>query len=345
MVSPAGGGPGGHDRELRAVAAALGGRARADQPLGRLTTYRVGGPAALFVEAGSEDDLLAVRRALAGRAVPVLVLGRGSNLLVADAGFPGVVVHLAGGFGTVDLPAGGTAAGDAAAGGAATGRPDERVVRAGAAVDLPALARRTVEAGLTGLEWAVGVPGSVGGAVRMNAGGHGSDTAAVLRRYRWLDLAGEGGGEDGPGRLALGYRTSTVGPAEVVLWAELGLRPGPVAEGRAALSSIVRWRREHQPGGSNAGSVFANPPGDSAGRLVEAAGLKGFRLGSAAVSAKHANFIQADEGGSADDVRRLVEHVRRVVADRAGVDLRTEVRLVGFPRAENGAMDGTAGAP
>lgn len=332
-MSPAAGGAGGdHRDELRAVAAALGDRARADHPLGRLTTYRVGGPAALFCEAGSEEDLLAVRRALADHPVPVLVLGRGSNLLVADAGFPGLVVHLAGAFAAIDLPAAPAAE--------RVVRTAERVVRAGAAVGLPVLARRTVEAGLTGLEWAVGVPGSVGGAVRMNAGGHGSDTAAVLRRYRWLDLAGEGGGEDGPERLALGYRTSAVGPTEVVLWAELGLRPGPVEEGRAALAAIVRWRREHQPGGSNAGSVFANPPGDSAGRLVEAAGLKGFRMGSAAVSSKHANFVQADEGGSADDVRRLMEHVRQVVADRAGVELRTEVRLVGFPETDNGAMSG-----
>ena len=172
MVSPTGG-PGAAapvGADLRAVADALGPRARRDHPLGALTTYRVGGPAALYVEAGEVGDLVAVRRALAGRPVPLLVLGRGSNLLVSDAGFPGLVVHLGGRFGELCLPAV-----------PATGTVE---VRAGSAVDLPVLARRTVDAGLEGLEWAVGVPGSVGGAVRMNAGGHGSDTAALPRPLR-----------------------------------------------------------------------------------------------------------------------------------------------------------------
>jgi UDP-N-acetylmuramate dehydrogenase len=151
-----------------------------------------------------------------------------------------------------------------------------------------------------------------------------------------MDLTGGGGGEGGIGRLAPGYRTSSVGPTEVVLWGEFGLRAGTADAGRETLSEIVRWRRENQPGGSNAGSVFVNPPGDSAGRLIEAAGLKGARLGSAHVSEKHANFIQADAGGSADDVFRLIRHVRAVVADRSGVVLRTEVRLIGFPADDNG---------
>lgn len=309
---------------LAEVAAALGPRAEADHPLGALTTYRVGGPAALFFEADSEDDLLAVRRALAGTAVPVLVLGRGSNLLVADAGFAGLVVRLGPGLSAVDIPA-------------AVPRGPV-AVRAGGGAGLPVVARRTVEAGLTGLEWAVGVPGSVGGAVRMNAGGHGSDTAASLTAYRWLDLASAGGGEDGPERLAFSYRHSSVGATEVVVWAEFALRPGPVEAGREALAEIVRWRRAHQPGGSNAGSVFTNPPGDSAGRLVEAAGLKGFALRTARVSEKHANFIQAADGGSADDVLALMEHVRRVVAERFGVVLGTEVRLIGFEAHDNGGV-------
>jgi UDP-N-acetylmuramate dehydrogenase len=303
-------------RDLQRVADALGPRAERDRPLGSLTTYRVGGPAAVFWEAGSEEDLLAARRALFGRRVPVVVVGKGSNLLVADAGFPGLAIRLGPGLSGIEI--------------------DGHRVRAGGGAGLPVLARRTVEAGLTGLEWAVGVPGSVGGAVRMNAGGHGSDTAAVLARYRWFDVAHDAGGEDGPERLELGYRRSSISPTEVVVWAELALRPGPVDAGRAQLSEIVAWRREHQPGGSNAGSVFANPPGDSAGRLVDAAGLKGFRIGSARVSEKHANFIQADDGGSADDVHRLMAHVERTVAERFGVALAPEVRLIGFPAADNG---------
>ncbi|MGH9048064.1 MAG: UDP-N-acetylmuramate dehydrogenase, partial [Acidimicrobiales bacterium] len=131
------------------------------------------------------------------------------------------------------------------------------------------------------------------------------------------------------------YRGSSITDAEVVLWAEFAATAGPPEEGRAEISAIVRWRREHQPGGSNAGSVFTNPPGASAGALVEAAGLKGFRIGSASVSAKHANFIQADDDGSADDVWQLIRHVRRVVADRSGIGLATEVRLVGFSEEES----------
>jgi UDP-N-acetylmuramate dehydrogenase len=138
--------------------------------------------------------------------------------------------------------------------------------------------------------------------------------------------------------LAYGYRTSAIRPTDVVLGAEFRLQPGLAAEGRRAIREIVRWRREHQPGGQNAGSVFTNPAGDSAGRLVEAAGFKGFRLGTAAVSDKHANFIQADAGGSADDVLRLLLHVRREVADRLGVLLEPEVRLVGFADGEGGNL-------
>lgn len=321
--------------DLAAVAGALGDRAETDHPLGALTTYRVGGPAALWFEAAGEEDLALLRRALAGTSVPVLVVGKGSNLLVADAGFAGLAVRLGPALSEIDI-------GD---GDPELGSPAE--VRAGGGAGLPVLARRTVEAGMTGLEWAVGVPGSVGGAVRMNAGGHGSDTAACLLRYRWVDLAADAGGEDGPERLAFGYRASSVTPSQVVVSATFALRRGEPEAARAELSDIVRWRRQHQPGGSNAGSVFTNPPGDSAGRLVEAAGLKGFVLGTARVSEKHANFIQAADGGSADDVRRLTEHVRQVVAERFGVVLTTEVRLVGFSGTDNGGVtpggDSTSG--
>ena len=268
-----------------------------ERPLGPLTTYAVGGPAALYLEVEGPADLEVVRAELrersAGEWASIFVIGRGSNVLVSDAGFDGIVLHLGSGFAGLELP--GATGGDGATG----------VVRAGAALALPVLARRVADAGWSGLSWAVGVPGSVGGAVRMNAGGHGSDMASCLVGYRWVDLVGDGGGTDAAARLAYGYRTSSVTPTQIVVEADIRVLPGSVEVEREAVSDIVRWRREHQPGGANAGSVFTNPEGDSAGRLIEAAGLKGFRLGTAHVSEKHANFIQADKGGRADDVRAL----------------------------------------
>ena len=210
------------------------------------------------------------------------------------------------------------------------------LVTAGGAVALPTLARRTAAAGLTGFEWAVGVPGSIGGAVRMNAGGHGSDIASCL-----VDVADRRPGR-GPTRtpttrsvaqLGLRFRGSDLTAAQVVVAARLRLHPGDRHAAEAEIAEIVRWRREHQPGGQNAGSVFVNPvPGElSAGRLIDDLGLRGLRIGTAWVSEKHANFIQAGEGGRAADVRAVMEAVRRRVADERGFRLRSEVRLVGFP--------------
>ena len=297
---------------------------RADVPIGPLTTYRVGGTARWFLTVHRVEDLLDVARRLDGRAV--LVVGKGSNLLVRDAGFDGLVVLLGEAFAGIDVqPGPGPRAGGP------DGAPDGTTVRAGGAAFLPVVARRTVAAGLTGFEWAVGVPGSIGGAVRMNAGGHGSEIAESLVGVRVVDLRT---GEDGSvpaSDLDLAYRRSNVRDDQVVVHADLRLRPGDVAAGEAELSEIVRWRREHQPGGQNAGSVFTNPEGDSAGRLIDAAGCRGLRVGSAEVSTKHANFIQADAGGSADDVFELMVAVARRVRDVHGVVLHPETRMVGFP--------------
>jgi UDP-N-acetylmuramate dehydrogenase len=314
--------------ELRALAERLGKRATLMRPLGPMTTYGVGGPAALFVEVEGPADLDAVRPVLGEGAgsLPFFVIGRGSNLLVADAGFEGIVVHLGAGFAALDLP------------GSEAGPGEPLVVRTGAALALPVLARRVADAGWTGLAWAVGVPGSVGGAVRMNAGGHGSDMASCLLRYEWVDLLGPDGGTDEVVKLDYGYRTSSVTPTQLVVGADLRVAPGSAAAEQAEVAAIVRWRRENQPGGSNAGSVFTNPEGDSAGRLIDEAGLKGFAVGTAHVSEKHANFIQAERGGRADDVRAVIEHVRAVVEARCGITLRTEVRLLGFGGGETGAV-------
>ena len=295
---------------IAAATARLAGLAEVDAPLGALTTYRVGGRAALLVHVADAAALRTVTEVAVATGIDVLVVGKGSNLLVADGGFPGLAVVLGEGFAAIDV------------------RGTE--VEVGAAAALPVVARRTVAAGLTGFEWAVGVPGSVGGAVRMNAGGHGSDMAACLDGVRVVDLSTGEDGWVGTADLHLGYRTSSVEPHHLVLAARLRLAAGDVDRGTAELAEIVAWRRAHQPGGPNAGSVFTNPPGDSAGRLIDQAGGKGLRRGTAAVSTKHANFIQADVGGRADDVRAVMDAVRALVLAETGVDLEPETRLIGF---------------
>ncbi len=299
-----------------AVAAdALGPRAVRDVPLGPMTTYRVGGAAALFVRARSRDDLLAVAAARRASGLPVLVVGRGSNLLVADTGFAGIAVSVADVAGDIELV-------------------DGPAAQAGGGVALPVLARRTAAAALTGLEWAVGVPGTVGGAVRMNAGGHGSDIAACLLDATLLDLDDDAPVERtvAPAALGLRFRGSDLSDQHVVLGARLRLAAGDRATSEAMIAEIVRWRRAHQPGGQNCGSVFVNPvPGEvTAGSLVDSLGLRGHRIGSAWVSEKHANFVQASDDGNAADVRALIEDVRARVAAATGFVLHSEVRLVGF---------------
>ncbi|HYF45536.1 MAG TPA: FAD-binding protein, partial [Acidimicrobiales bacterium] len=226
------------DRLADRLAEGLGSGLGRDVPLGPFTTYRVGGPAALFVDVDGRAELDVVVDALVAEpgAVPVLVVGKGSNLLVADAGFPGLALRLGGEFAEVVV--------------------DGLDVHAGGAAPLPVLARQTAAAGLTGLEWAVGVPGTVGGGVRMNAGGHGSDIAATLVEVRLRDLRT---GEDGAvsaADLNLGYRRSSVRADQLVTRATFRLVEGDADTATAELAEIVRWRRENQPGGPNAGSVF-----------------------------------------------------------------------------------------
>lgn len=323
-------------RALAEAAAALGPAARAEVPLGPRTTYRVGGAARLFVEVGDRAELDRVAGAVVATGVPTLVVGQGSNLLVADAGFDGLAIALGPAFAEVSAPEG----------------PSRPVARIGGAARLPVAARQLAAAGWRGFEWAVGVPGSMGGAVRMNAGGHGADVAAGLVEAEVLDLATAERRPWSVGELGLGYRCSALGPRHVVLSALTALVPGRAEEALAVVDEVVAWRRAHQPGGQNAGSVFANPPGDHAGRLVEAAGCKGLRLGTAQVSAKHANFIQADRCGRADDVWRLMAEVRRRVRAAGGPELRVETVLVGFDEAGgpdeaggSGIVGGGAGRP
>ncbi|WP_420638270.1 UDP-N-acetylmuramate dehydrogenase [Candidatus Poriferisocius sp.] len=299
------------DRVAAELAAALGPAAvRRERPIGPDTTYRVGGAARVGVTLSAGDDAAAVAEVAAAHGTDILVVGRGSNLLVADAGFDGVAVWLGPAFQWI--------------------RIDGTRLSAGAAAGLPVLARRSAAAGLTGFEWAVGVPGSLGGAVRMNAGGHGSDMAATLIRAEVADLRQGRLEKWNREQLGLGYRRSALADHHLVVSADIGLAAGDAAASEALIAEIVAWRREHQPGGLNAGSVFTNPDGDSAGRLIDAAGLKGLRVGTASVSDKHANFFIADRGGSADDVHELMARVFVRVRDAFDVALVPETRLVGF---------------
>jgi UDP-N-acetylmuramate dehydrogenase len=291
----------------------LDGQVVSDAPSAPLTTYRCGGPIRLLLRVERESDLAVLARALAiAPDVEVLVIGRGSNLLIGDAGFEGVGLLLGGELEQLSID------------------PGVARVDAGAAVALPVLARQAAKSGIGALEFFVGIPGSVGGAVRMNAGGHGAETNDVLRTARVVDL------DEGSARalrreeLGLGYRQSALGPRAVVVAASFTGRPdAPDACGQR-IDDIVRWRREHQPGGQNAGSVFTNPAADAAGRLIEASGLKGLRIGGAVVSEKHANFFVADPGARADDVYALLREVQRRVETQTGVRLEPELRLVGF---------------
>ena len=304
------------DKDLNRFAALLGDRITKDEPIGPYTTYRVGGSASLFIRAMSTEDLHAVSRALSKVPIPVLMLGRGSNMLVSDAGFRGLAITLGPFAEQIDMPK----------------ADQDPVLVVGAMASLPVVARQTVNNRLRGFEWAVGVPGSIGGAVRMNAGGHGSDMIASLLSVRLFHLERGIEANVSAANLGLRFRGSDLNDDHIVLSATLRLVWGDRAEGEARLAEIVTWRREHQPGGQNAGSVFVNPVSgaSTAGALIDNLGLRNYRIGTAVVSDKHANFIQADEAGNADDVVELMTFIRQRVFEAHGIDLRSEIRLVGF---------------
>ena len=302
---------------------ALPGRVRRDAPLAPLTTYRLGGPAAVLVEPGSATEVSAVANALqSAPAVPVLVLGRGSNTVVSDEGWPGVVIHAGPGLAWIE--------GD-----------DSGGVVAGSATSMPQLANWTARRGLTGLEFLVSIPGSVGGGVRMNAGAHGSEIARHLASATVLDLAARSVAQRPVAALDMRYRRSALGDMHFVIDARFSLEPAPPAAIRERMESFRRHRAETQPGAAlNAGSVFKNPPGDFAGRLVEATGLTGFSVGGAQVSEVHANFFVARPGSTAQDVFDLVHAVRGRVAAETGVELEPEVRFAGSFRSPAAAGAG-----
>ena len=291
-----------------------------DAPFGELTTYGVGGRCAVMVEGTGSvqaEEAAAVIARFPG--VPLYVLGNGSNTLVSDDGFDGLVVRV--------LPS--RNPGDFAV------TVIDSTVRADGWMPLPVLARRSVAAGACGLEWAVGVPGTVGGAVRMNAGGHGAEVKDSLLSAAVVSLQTGSRAEIPVAGLGLHFRGSALGDTHLVLSALFSVKEPGGHDCAGEVASIVSWRRANQPGGRNAGSVFVNPaPGDgSSGALIDAAGLRGFSCGGAAVSDKHANFILAAHGATAADVIAVMTAVQDGVENACGVTLRSEVRMVGFPAA------------
>jgi len=283
------------------------------EPLARFTTMRVGGPADLFAEVHNLFELRALVRFARGRGLPYFLLGRGSNLVISDAGIRGLVVYNR----------------------AQQYRFEGDLFTADSGLPMAKAATVGRSEGLSGLEFGLAVPGSVGGAVWANAGAHESDVRSVIVQAGVLGGDGTEQALDADG-LGLAYRESVLkhsapGSPDVVTWASFRLsRAEPEVIG-GRLDEIRRWRQAHQPlGMPSAGSVFRNPaPGPSAGALIDGLGLKGRRVGGAVVSEKHANFIVNDENGSAADVRRLGEQLRRLVREQHGLELEFEIVFAG----------------
>ena len=306
----------------------IGAKTVRDEILARHTTMRVGGPADLYVVVHNAFELRALVRFVRTRGIPHFLLGRGSDIVVSDAGIRGVVIHV--------RAEGLEIAGDA--------------LIAEAGVPLARIATEARSAALTGAEFTLAIPGSLGGAVWANAGAHGVEIADVLET---ADVVRADGTEARlpAAALGFGYRDSRLkhptdgGIRDVVVAASLRLRPEDPALVAARLDEIRRWRREHQPLGiPSSGSVFRNPAGDSAGRLIDAAGLKGRRIGGAVVSEQHANWILNDRKGTAMHVRSLADLMRAAVRDRFGVDLIPEVEFVGdWPGTGEGPAEAAMG--
>ena len=281
-----------------------------DYEVGLLTTYRTIGRCSLFLKAENKRELEHALGICRQKDAEVAIMGNGSNLLISDSGFQGLIIKLGSEFEQVKI-----IEGHAYVGGAAK---------------LPVVARSTSSKGLTGFEWAVGVPGTIGGAVKMNAGGHGSDMKASIESVDVLDTKTNLTTTLKPNDLLFGYRQSSISRNQLVTNAVLKLSEGNPEESSELIREIVRWRLENQPGGQNAGSVFTNPKDESAGRLIEESGCKGMRVGSAEVSTKHANFIQADAGGKAEDIKDLMQLISDSVYSKFGIRLTAETEMIGF---------------
>jgi UDP-N-acetylmuramate dehydrogenase len=282
-----------------------------DEPLASRTSFGIGGPAEFFLEMGRPGAIANAIDGCSERSIPYLLLGAGTNLLIADEGVEGLVIRVVNREHEID----GTR------------------VRAGAGLKMMRLARLVAEANLRGFEFAIGVPGTVGGAVYQDAGCWGKELREVLVEAEGY-MPGKGARRWSPPELKLGYRTSALRDGDLkgalVVSATVQLQRGDGEEAKQVMAKLTRERNETQPiKTKNCGSVFKNPPGDSAGRLVQAAGLKGAREGAAVVSNLHGNFIVNEGGARAADVRGLIERVMAEVKRRSGVQLEPEVEMVG----------------
>ena len=302
----------GHDLQSLAHERGLSAELMRDEPLSRHTSYRIGGPADFFSVAKNEQHLCRWTKMARELEQPYLIIGRGTNLLVADKGFRGLVIENR----CLDFTLDGTS----------------QSVHAQAGAPLALLARKTAEGGSAGLEWAIGIPGTVGGAIVNNAGAYDGTMEDVVRRVAVLDLRGEVR-EIPPEALRLGYRTSRFREQEhhreVILSVDLRLTP---QSPRVLADRMTRYdalRRAAQPSQPSAGSVFKNPLGSSAAQLIERAGLKGKRIGDAQISHKHVNYIVNLGSAKANDVLRLAKLVRNEICELFDVELELEIELVG----------------
>jgi UDP-N-acetylmuramate dehydrogenase len=294
----------------RILRTGCGRRLRSGFPLAPLTTFRIGGPAALYLEPENEGDLSVAAEAVGAAGIPWIVIGKGSNILVSDRGFAGLVLRLGRGF--------------------RWAARDGTRLHAGGSMPLPAMAGVALAHSLSGLEFGVAIPASLGGAIRMNAGAHRGSMDRVVERIDLYSMAKGGRSTVSAEQAGFRYRESVLPEGSVVVGGTVSLRPADPADIRREMDEARAWRKATQPlAEPNCGSVFKNPTGDHAARLVEAAGGKGMAVGGAMVSEKHSNFIVARPGATAADVRQLIGLIQDRVTERFGITLEPEVQFVG----------------
>ena len=287
-----------------------GSRLRFEEPLAKHTHFGIGGEATAYIEVSTVSELAVLARFHKQWNVPIAVIGRGSNLLVSDTGFKGIGIRLVGELAKLEV----------------TGN----VVSVGAGLALPALSKMMSQRGLSGVEFAFGIPGSVGGALIMNAGAWGSSFGDVVTNVTVMDDTGELVNLT-HAEAGFEYRHSGLDTYFCVTGATLALEPGDIDTITARMQTLFKQKVETQPFvEENAGCMFKNPPGDSAGRLIDISGLKGYRIGGAEVSTVHGNFILNIDNATAEDVLKLVAHIQQQVREKTGISLQTEVKRLGF---------------